>query len=156
MEVVRISPRLMGRTIRGLLLSHGVFCSRTRIRGGSTMIGPHTPSWFSVEEESVYSPDEAAAVEASETPTGKTTRHQRRKAKRRRDEARATAKPVIRIAPLTLTAIDDARISKLRIVIAGTQAEVRRAQDRLASERRELADLLKKYGLPLDRLPEGY
>lgn len=38
-DVVKIRPRLTGRTILGLCFNHSLFCSLTSIRGGMTMIG---------------------------------------------------------------------------------------------------------------------
>ena len=38
-STVNTIPRLTGRVMRGLLLSQSVCCSRTKIKGGSTMIG---------------------------------------------------------------------------------------------------------------------
>ncbi len=119
--------------------------------GGGTIVGPHTPGWFSSEEDSA--PEEA---EAGGNPRKKMARHQYHKAKRLRDAMLADsskgATPVNQRPSLTAT--DDARISKLRISIAGTRAELRRAEARLASERDELIALLRKYDLPLDRYPE--
>ena len=124
--------------------------------GGGTIIGPRTPDWFG-QGEPGNSPDSGppAKTERNGTPIGeKRSRNQRRKDARARADGNATAGRIVRLEPPPLTTVDENRIAKLKIAIIGGQTQLVRVRDQLDRDRRELREVLAKYGIPLDHYPE--
>jgi len=127
--------------------------------GGHTLIGPHTPWWFSYVDEPLWH-DEAfrqalARLERllGEAAAGKKGRHFRRKlaeAKRAVDAFRPTI--AVPKKPLTQEAQD--RITELKRQLAAFTKQAQSAAAQHEELRQELIGLLDEFGLPPDQYPE--
>lgn len=119
--------------------------------GGHTVVGPHTPEWFSKDGEAA--PGDAtppAKTERKGVPSGKTNRHQRRKIANARAKGDVLAGRLVRVEPLQLTLAVEGRIATLRRDVKIHASEVKAARVRLDQAKDELRNLLTRYALPLD------